>query len=49
VVRHAKEAERQGFSARPTLASAAMPRWGMANVDEAHFPTEFFIRRKIIV
>ena len=35
---HAKEAECQGFAARPTLASEAMPRWGMANVGETHFP-----------
>ena len=32
MVSRAKEAESQGFSSRPTLASEAMPRWGMANV-----------------
>ena len=39
-VEHAKEAESQGFPARPTLASAAMPRWGMANVGETHLSAE---------
>ena len=43
VVSHAKEAECHGFKARPTLASEAMPRWGMANVGETHFPRELSI------
>jgi hypothetical protein len=49
VVRHAKEAESQGSSSRPTLASAAMPRWGMANVGKTHFPTKCLIEGEIAI
>ena len=45
VLSHAKEAESQGFSSRPTLASEVMPRWGMANVGETHFPPELLIEK----
>ncbi len=47
MLRHAKEAESQGFTSRPTLASEAMPRWGMANVGETYFPPEHSLNKKI--
>ena len=46
VLNHAKEAESQGFTARPTLASEGMPRWGMTNVGETYFPPERSIEKK---
>jgi len=49
VVSHAKEAECQGFTARPTLASEAMPRWGRANVGETHFPLNLLIVDSVLV
>ncbi|MFA6600558.1 MAG: aminotransferase class IV [Candidatus Omnitrophota bacterium] len=43
-MRHDKEVELHGAKARPTHSSEAVPRWGTANVGEAHssaFPTTY--------